>query len=71
MENIGICMTIWNILLPFDIIYGRLVEFGFIWYIVSRFECFDQEKSGNPDHGTRGMFNPVFTPRAEHFIGNV
>jgi hypothetical protein len=26
-------MTIWNILLPFGIIYGLLVKFVIIWYI--------------------------------------
>jgi hypothetical protein len=31
----GIFMTIWNVLWPFDIIYGRLVQFVVIWYIFS------------------------------------
>jgi hypothetical protein len=35
IEDVGIFMTIWNILWPFDIIYGRLVQFVVIWYIFS------------------------------------
>jgi hypothetical protein len=37
-------MTIWNILLPFGIINGRLA----IWCIFPVLVCLDQEKSGNP-----------------------
>jgi hypothetical protein len=41
-------MTIWNILLSFDIFYGRLVRFVLIWYIFPFLVCLDQEKSGKP-----------------------
>jgi hypothetical protein len=40
------CMTIWNILVPFGVIYGRLV-------------CLDQEKSGNPAYERRRDSNEV------------
>jgi hypothetical protein len=42
-------MTIWNILWPFGIIYGRLVYFVVICYIFTNLVCLDQEKSVNPD----------------------
>jgi hypothetical protein len=42
-------MTIWNILWPFGIIYGRLVWSVVICYIFPNLVCLDQEKSGNPD----------------------
>jgi hypothetical protein len=48
-------MTIWNILWPFGIIYGRLVSFVVIWHILSILVCLDQEKSGNP-----GVFTHSF-----------
>jgi hypothetical protein len=38
-------MSIWNNLQPFGIIYGRLVLFVVIWYILV---CLGEEKSGNP-----------------------
>jgi hypothetical protein len=46
----------WYILWQFGIIsdhlvsytYGRLVEFGYIWYTFPVLVCLDQEKSGNP-----------------------
>jgi hypothetical protein len=41
-------ITIWNILWPFGIIYGRLVGFVVICYIFPFLVCLDQEKSGNP-----------------------
>jgi hypothetical protein len=41
-------MTICNILLPFGIIYGRLVLFVVIWYIFHVLTSLEQEKSGNP-----------------------
>jgi hypothetical protein len=44
-------ITIWNILRPFGIIYGRLVQLAVIWYIFPIFVCLDQEKSGNPGGG--------------------
>jgi hypothetical protein len=42
-------MTTWNILVPFGIIYGRLVQFVVSWYIYLVLVCLDQEKSGNPE----------------------
>jgi hypothetical protein len=48
MENVGIFMTIWNILRPFGTFYGNLVQFVLIWYIFSVLVCLDREKSGNP-----------------------
>jgi hypothetical protein len=41
-------MTIWNILWPFGLIYGRLVLFVVICYIFPNLVCLDQDKSGNP-----------------------
>jgi hypothetical protein len=41
-------MTIWNILWPFGISYGRLVWFVVNCYIFSQFGMFGPEKSGNP-----------------------
>jgi hypothetical protein len=49
MENVGMFVTIWNILRPFGIICGSLVYFVVIWYIFHVLVCLDQEKSGNPD----------------------
>jgi hypothetical protein len=46
MENFGIFMAIWNILRPFGIFYGHLVDFVVFCYI---FGMLYQEKSGNPD----------------------
>jgi hypothetical protein len=43
-------VTIWNILLPFGVIYGRLVQSVVIWYIIPVWVCLDQEKSGSPGH---------------------
>jgi hypothetical protein len=43
-------MAIWNILETFWIFYDHLVQFVFIWYILSGFGIMQQEKSGNPDH---------------------
>jgi hypothetical protein len=40
------------ILWPFGIFYGYLVNFVFIWYILSRFGNMYQEKSGNPGNIT-------------------
>jgi hypothetical protein len=40
-------MTILNILLPYGIFYGNLVEFVVIWYIYPILVWLDQEKSGN------------------------
>jgi hypothetical protein len=37
------CMAIWNILWPFGILYGHLVQFVIIWSIFFRYK-----KSGNP-----------------------
>jgi hypothetical protein len=41
-------MAIRNILWPFDIIYGRLVQFVVICYIFPNLVYLEQEKSGNP-----------------------
>jgi hypothetical protein len=41
-------MIIWNILWPFGIMYGSLVQFVVIWYIFPILVCLDQAKSGNP-----------------------
>jgi hypothetical protein len=41
-------MSIWNILLPFGILYGHLI-IVVIWYIFPRFGIVSREKSGNPD----------------------
>jgi hypothetical protein len=49
MKNVFLYfMTLWNILRPFAIIYGRLVEFAVIWNIFSILVSLDQVKSGNP-----------------------
>jgi hypothetical protein len=50
-------MTIWNILWPFGISCGRLVEFVVICYIFPNLECLDQEKSGNPDYSTAPLLS--------------
>jgi hypothetical protein len=42
-------LTIWNIIHPFGIIYGRLVWLVVIGYIFPNLVCLDQEKSGNSD----------------------
>jgi hypothetical protein len=42
-------MTVWYILRPLEIFYGRLVYFVAICYISPRFRNLYQEKSGNPD----------------------
>jgi hypothetical protein len=41
-------MAIWNILHPFVLSCGHLVQFVVICYIVSRFGMLYKEKSGNP-----------------------
>jgi hypothetical protein len=41
-------MTIWNILRPFGITYGRLIGLVVIWYIFPNLVSLGQEKSGNP-----------------------
>jgi hypothetical protein len=46
-------MIIWNILWPFGIMYGSLVEFVVIWYIFPILVCLDQEQSGN--HAPQGL----------------
>jgi hypothetical protein len=33
MGNVGIFMTIWNILRPFGIFYGNLLQFVVTWHI--------------------------------------
>jgi hypothetical protein len=38
-------MTIWNILLPFGIMYGHLVQFVVIWYIFPQFSMFGPRKN--------------------------
>jgi hypothetical protein len=48
MKNVGIFMTIWNILQPFGKFYGKLVWFLVIWHIFPVLVCMDREKSGNP-----------------------
>jgi hypothetical protein len=48
-------MAIWNILWPFGIIYGRLVQFVDICYIFPVLVCLEQEKSGNPDYGVQQL----------------
>jgi hypothetical protein len=48
MKMLVYFMTIWIILWPFGIIYGRLVYFVVIWYIFPILVFLDQEKSGNP-----------------------
>jgi tetrahydromethanopterin S-methyltransferase subunit E len=47
MGNVVIFLTIWNILWPFGIIYGRSVYFVVICHILLILVCLDQEKSGN------------------------
>jgi hypothetical protein len=49
-------MVNFGILLPFGILYGRLVNFMAIWYSLWSFlidfpflVCLDQKKSGNPE----------------------
>jgi hypothetical protein len=39
---------IWSILRPLEILYGHLVHFVVIWYILPRFGICCQENSGNP-----------------------
>jgi hypothetical protein len=46
MENVGDFMTIWNILRPFGVVYGHLVNFVVISYIFP-FGMLRLEKSGN------------------------
>jgi hypothetical protein len=48
MENVGIFISIWNILVSFGIIYGRLIYCVVILHIFPVLVCLDQEKSGNP-----------------------
>jgi hypothetical protein len=48
MENVGIFMTIWNILRPFGTFYGNLVQFVLIWYIFFRFGMFGPRKIWQP-----------------------
>jgi hypothetical protein len=43
MENVGIVMTIWNILRPFGIFYGRMTKFAFTWYTFPVLVCLDQK----------------------------
>jgi hypothetical protein len=52
-------MTIWNILEPFGITYGSLVQFVVIWYIFPILVCLDQEKSGNPAKDWRNLKGSV------------
>jgi hypothetical protein len=47
-KTLSYSMTIWNILLPFGIIYGRLVKFVVIWYIFPRFGMFGQRNIWQP-----------------------
>jgi hypothetical protein len=47
MESLGIFRTIWSILRPLEIFYGRLVYF-WSFGIFPRFGILYQEKSGNP-----------------------
>jgi hypothetical protein len=49
-------MTIWNSLRPFGTIYGLLVYFVVIWYIVYILVCLEQEESGNPDLVSHYMY---------------
>jgi hypothetical protein len=42
-------MGIWAILQTFGIFYDLLVQFVFIWYILTVIGIMYQEKSGNPD----------------------
>jgi hypothetical protein len=42
-------MSFWSILRPLEILYGHLVNFVVIWYILPRFGMLYQEKSGNPE----------------------
>jgi hypothetical protein len=48
-------------LLPFGIIYCRLVQFVVIWYIFSVLVSLDQEKSGNPGVGRQIFLKCVVT----------
>jgi hypothetical protein len=41
-------MVIWNILRPFNIVYGHFCNVVIIWYIFHRFGTLCQEKSGIP-----------------------
>jgi hypothetical protein len=41
-------MTIWSMLRPLEIFYGRLVYFLIIWHSFPRFGILDERKSGNP-----------------------
>jgi hypothetical protein len=48
MENIVIFYDHLEYFWSFGIIYGRLVKFVVIWYILPGLVCLDNEKSGNP-----------------------
>jgi hypothetical protein len=60
MEILVYFMTIRNILRPFGINYGRLVQFVVIWHVVPNLVCWDEEKSGNP--GRRKSVFSKFSP---------
>jgi hypothetical protein len=34
MEDVGVCMAVWSIFLPFGIFYGHFVYFHPFWYIL-------------------------------------
>jgi hypothetical protein len=44
-------MTIWNILPPLGVFYGRWVQFVVIWYIFSSFDMFGPRKIWQPCQG--------------------
>jgi hypothetical protein len=43
MQNVGIFMTIWNIVRPFGKFYGNLVYFVVIWYTFPVLVYLDRE----------------------------
>jgi hypothetical protein len=49
-------MVIWNILRPFNIVYGHFCNVVIIWYIFHRFGTLCQEKSGNRAYSRQKSF---------------
>jgi hypothetical protein len=49
-------MADWTILRTFRIFYDQLVQFVFIWYVLSGLGIMHQEKSGNPGEKTSLKF---------------
>jgi hypothetical protein len=50
LKDLVYFMTVWYIIRPFGILYGKLASFGVIWYIFLFLVCLNQENSGNPGY---------------------